>query len=111
MKYPIGLILALFAAQATAAPFIVSDPLDPRATHCGWVIDSGTKQDVLVGTAAADKVCKYDLSAVAVGTHTVTATAVAIDPVWGRMESASSVPFSFTRPAPSGVPTGFRLVP
>jgi hypothetical protein len=108
------LLLALASSAALSAPFIVSDPLDSRATHCGFQVDDAARKDVPVattGTTNTSKICRYDAASLTDGPHTITATAVAIDPTWGRLESAPSAPFALTKPASPGVPTGFKLVP
>jgi hypothetical protein len=96
---------------AQAAPFVVSDPVDPACTHCGFKTDAGTRTDVAVALDGTAKICKLDISSLAAGSHTVNATAVAIDPVWGRRESVASANFPFvvtTVPVP---PLGLGLRP
>ena len=90
---------------------VISDPIAAIATHCGFVTDGGAKVDVPVAMSGANKICSLDISTIAVGSHTITATAVAISPEWGRLESAPSVPFTFVRPSPPSVPTNFRMTP
>lgn len=97
--------------SVVAAPFIVSDALDPRATHCGWKMDAGTRTDVAVTLSGADKICKLDLAGLATGPHTVSATAVAVDPIWGRVESPASANFTFAVPTTPTVPSGLKLAP
>lgn len=53
----------------------------------------------------------YDLTSISVANHSVTIKAVRVDPIWGRLVSASSVPFSFTRPGLQQTPTGTGLEP
>jgi hypothetical protein len=96
---------------AVGAPFVVSDPLDDRATHCGWVKDGGARLDVPVTVTPAGKICKWDLAGFTAGAHTVNATAVLIDPVWGRLESAPSAPFAFSVPTAPKAPSGLALTP
>lgn len=96
---------------AVAGPFVVSDPLDDRATHCGWVKDGAPRIDVPVVVTPAGKICKWDLAGLAAGAHTVNATAVAIDPNWGRLESAPSAPFGFSVPTAPKIPAGMALTP
>ena len=52
----------------------------------------------------------YDVSAVTNGNHTVTVQAVRVDALWGRLESAASAPFAFTKPSAPDVPSGIGLV-
>ena len=101
----------LAATYVSAAPFIVSDPLDSRATHCGWKFNAEARVDVLVALSGTDKICKVDLAGRAVGSYTVTVTAVAVDHAWGRLESAPSAPFAFAVPSAAGAPGNLRLVP
>jgi hypothetical protein len=112
MKQTLVLLAGLIGCSNTiAAPFIVSDPLDPRATHCGWKMDAGTRTDVAAAMSGTDKICKLDLAGLAAGSHTVSATAVAVDPIWGRLESAASANFTFAVPTMPTVPSGLKLAP
>jgi len=86
----ISLAALLTAGTLHAAPFVVSDPIDQRATHCGWQMDGGQRTDALVAASGADKICKLDLASLAGGSHTVNAPAVAVDAIWGRLESPPS---------------------
>jgi hypothetical protein len=106
------LLLAMFAwwQVAEAQPFIISDAVDARATHCGFKYGTAARVDVPVGTnAAGAKICKDDIGPLAAGTYTVNATALYIDPVQGRPESAPSTNFTFDRLAPPAAPAGMRL--
>ena len=111
MKKILALVLTLLSPMALSAPFVVSDPLDPRATNCGVFLDAAAKVTIPVTADGTDKVCKYDISGVSVGSHTIRMTAIANDPVWGSQESAESVPLSFVRPAAPSVPAGLGLQP
>ena len=106
------IFIALFlSAAAQAAPFVVSDPLDTRTTHCGWKLDAGTRTDAVVYLSGTDKICRLDLAGLSAGSHTVSATAVAIDPTWGRMESPTSANFTFAVPGSLSAPAGLGLKP
>ena len=106
------IFVALFlSAAAQAAPYVVSDPLNPRATHCGWKIGDGERTDVLVHTMGADKICRIDVGSLPVGSHTVSATTVAIDPIWGRDDSVPSANFTFAVPGSLSAPVGLGLRP
>ena len=86
--------LCLVSSLAYASPFVVSDPSSQTVTHCGVILDDGVKYDVPV----MGKACKIDISTVSVGSHTLKATFVNIDPIWGRSESVTSAPLNFVRP-------------
>jgi hypothetical protein len=103
--------ILLLAATVYAAPFIVSDPVDTHATHCGWKMDAGARTDVAVVLSGTNKICKLDLAGLAAGSHTASATAVAIDPTWGRSESPASANFTFAVPSLPTVPSGLKLTP
>jgi hypothetical protein len=106
------LVLLLLAPLAgRASPFVVSDPLDPSVTDCGIFLDAAPKQTVPVTIAGAGKICKFDLAGIANGAHTVKATAIVNDPVWGVQESPQSAPLSFTKPASPAAPATLRLAP
>lgn len=88
------------APYVSAAPFITSDATTQKVTHCGIVLNNGTKIEVpVVSVSATSAICKYDVGGVAVGPHTIKATFINIDPVWGRSESVFSTPLDFERPA------------
>ena len=108
-KRPFLLGLLLVSPASLAAPFVVSAPLDPAATHCGWSMDAGTRTDAPVALSGTNKICKLDLANLAVGSHTVTATAVALDAAWGRRESGPSALFTFAVPPILAAPTGLVL--
>lgn len=91
----IFILLLLASINVYAAPFVVSDPSTQTVTHCGVVIDTQPKFDVPV----INKACKVDISTVTEGAHTIKATFVNIDPVWGRSESVFSTPLNFVRPS------------
>ena len=114
MKRFVFALFATVALTASAAPFVVSDPVDPRGTQCKlWV--SG----VVAGTVPVfdqgdgTKICKFDLANAAPGTYTVTASLIGVDSVLGMVESAQSLPLTFTLPLPvlPTAPTGLKVVP
>jgi len=105
-------LLALSVGVVTAAPFVVSDPTLQGVTHCGSVLDGGVKVDSLVSVSPLGKSCKIDVGAVGAGNHSITASFVNIDPIYGRQESVQSVPLDFAVPSKSLNGTGaLRLVP
>ena len=105
-------LLALSVGVVYAAPFVVSDPTLQGVTHCGSVLDGGVKVDSLVSVSPLGKSCKIDVGAVGAGNHSITASFVNIDPVYGRQESVQSAPLDFTVPAKGLNGTGvLRLVP
>lgn len=102
----------LLAGPARAAPFTVSDPVTAGAsapTACGLYLDAAAKVEVPVVTDATGVYCKFDLQAVSVGAHTLKATFIRNDPIWGVLEGAQSSPLAFTRPAVPGIPAGLIL--
>lgn len=106
------LVLLVLASPAVlASPFIVSDPVDPAVTHCGFKLDAAARADVPIAMSGPSKICRLDIAGVAVGSHTVNATAVAIDTVWGRRESPASTNFTFSVPTIPTVPAGLGLQP
>ena len=105
--------LLLLPLYVYSAPFVTSDATTQKVTHCGFVLDNGTKIDVPVITVTPTTAkCSYDVGAVSIGTHTIKATYVNIDPLWGKSESASfSLPLNFERPNKeiSNAPTGLDV--
>lgn len=101
------LLLALLPGTAWAAPFAVAD-VASGVTSCGVYFDSAAK----VTVPATGNQCKYDLSGVSVGNHSIKMTAITTaDPVWGTQESPQSLPLDFSRPAAPSAPTGLVLTP
>lgn len=65
--------VASFGATATAAaPFVVAD-ISPGTTQCGWMLDSQFVEIVAADVGGAT--CRYDLSGVGGGTHSITVVA------------------------------------
>ena len=86
-------------SSANAAPFVTSDATTQKVTHCGILLDTGAKVEVPVTTVTpTSAICKYDVGGVTVGSHTIKATFINVDPVWGRSESVTSLPLDFARP-------------
>jgi hypothetical protein len=107
MKRTILAMLLAVSFAAQAAPFVEATVVS-GVVSCNVVLDGGAKVNI---PATALK-CRYDVGAVAAGSHSVTMTAVsASDPVWGTQESAPSAPLNFTRPALVTAPSGLVLVP
>jgi hypothetical protein len=103
------LALALFSLPAYAVE-VVGDLVDQTTTHCTFRLDGGawTADLPVVGTP---KRCEWSVDTVTVGAHNVTARAVKVDPVWGRLESVDAVPLAFSRPGSPGAPSGLTLTP
>jgi hypothetical protein len=106
-------LLAFLAipSLACAAPFLEADLPDQTTTHCKMSIDGAAFGPEVPVTATTPKLCRMDLQGIATGAHDARLVAVASDPIWGRRESAPSVPFAFTRPGVATPPGGIRLVP
>jgi hypothetical protein len=113
-----GLFLPLVAS---AAPFIACD-LAVAATHSAiqfcTAINAGScttwgawGADTSAVVVGANKECRHDVSASPVGASIVRVKAIAVDPAWGRQESAPSDPFAYSRPASPTSPAGTRLIP
>ena len=111
MRKILALVLTLMSTSALSAPFVVSDPLDPRATNCGILMDAAPKVVIPVVAEAGGNICKFDLAGISNGSHTVKMTAIANDPIWGSQESVQSSPLSFVRPAGVSAPAGLELQP
>jgi hypothetical protein len=111
MRKILLLVLTLLSTSALAAPFVVSDPLDPTATHCGVLMDAAAKVLIPVTAAAGWNICKHDLVGISNGSHAVRMTAIANDPVWGSQESVESSPLSFVKPGQPATPGLLRLQP
>jgi asparagine N-glycosylation enzyme membrane subunit Stt3 len=106
-------IFLLGLASAKASPFLVSDPypagLDQSTMPVGFILTGLTAQPISVPVQTNQDgtiQLHYDLSQLAHGTFTVTASATN---VFGG-SSLPSAPFTFTSGVPA-VPTGLRIVP
>ena len=87
------------AATAQASPFLVSDPVT-GADYFTLTIDGTT-----ITTTAVASAVRYDLSGIAVGSHTVTGQSCTT--LWGCGTAGS--PFVFSRPSLLGAPSNQRL--
>jgi hypothetical protein len=94
------IVFLLLAAMSQAAPFLVCDPYPTtvaQPTSFLVTMDGGAQVEVAALKLADNSVrLSYDLTAVAVGNHTVTVVART---VWG--DSNASSPFAFVRPSQS----------
>jgi len=109
----LALCLLVFSCGVVhAAPFVVSDPTLQGVTHCGSVLDGGVKVDSIVAVSPLGKSCKIDIGTVGVGNHSIAASFVNIDPTYGRVESAMSVPLDFTVPSKTlNAPVVLKIAP
>lgn len=102
----------LFAAAVHAAPFVVSDPVDPATTHCGVFLNAAAKVTVPVTVTATVKTCQYDLANLASGSHTIAMTALVAKTATNTgAESAKSSPLAFSKPDAPAAPAGLGLSP
>lgn len=103
------LAFLLLAGLAQASPYLVCDPVPTtgvQPTSYLVTIDGAAAVEVAAFRLADNSVrLSYDLSAVAVGNHTVTVKAKTI---WG--ESSASAPFVFARPSQNAsAPVGISI--
>lgn len=110
LRHTLLAALAAIAVPTFAAPFVVGDLADQSTTHCAIEINGGAWGPD-VPTSGTPRQCKFDVASVSVGTNTVRAKAIKIDAGWGRLESAPSAPFVFTRPAVPVAPATLQLAP
>jgi hypothetical protein len=116
--------LAVFTSPVGAAPFLVCDPQEGvthyKLTGPAWMPTTATWQPGWVqnnklfmtdpgGTRTPVHVI-IDVSAALLGITNTTLAACGTTPEWGE-QCSSTVPFSFTRPAPPLPSTGVKLVP
>ena len=105
-------LLVLSCGVVHAAPWVVSDPTLQGVTHCGSVLDGVVKVDSLVAVSPLGKSCKIDIGSVGGGNHSITASFVNIDTIYGRQESVQSAPFVFVVPSGTiNAPGALKLVP
>ena len=107
---PVALAVIAFwslvlSAAAFAQPFVVADVV-AGVSQCGVYLNAAPK----VTVPASSLLCKYDISGVSVGSHTIRMTAISVaDPIWGTQESVQSAALNFTRPAVPVTPSTPRL--
>lgn len=105
------LVVLLFPSLVFAGPFLICDPYPTTSvqpTEFSLIVDGGSAIISPAVTVTGGVRLHYDLAGIPTGSHTVTVKAVRIDPVWGRLESATT-PFSFVRPAAPAAPVGIGL--
>ena len=115
-KSLIALLLVLaWAGSVWAAPFIVANPEGiVLATGQTLTYDvTGLPAGFTATNIPADPTGTYafalDISTLAAGSYTVTATACLNDPVQGQVCSAASSPFTFARIGPPAAPSNLGL--
>jgi len=107
------LTLLAFVSLPAFGANVITDPLTAGVTNCGVFLDANAKVTIPVTpiTSPVGNICKFDVSTVSAGTHTITMTAIIVDPVFGTKESPQSLPLSFTVPATPAAPANLRLTP
>lgn len=102
----LGCLFLSFAVVAPCAPFLVCDPqagvTSYKLTGPAWVL--------IMVTAQPDGSIKMDVSTAIIGNNSLTVAACFDDPIWGELCSTPPTPFTFTRPAPAGVPVNTKLI-
>jgi hypothetical protein len=90
-------LLAWMLVSTAEASYVVTDPITPGATQCGFYVDASPRVTVPVTPVYSGNICMLDISALGAGTHTITATAISVnDPFWGSQESPPSLPLVLT---------------
>lgn len=106
------ILAVLVSTPGLAAPFVVTDPVDSRATHCAFTMDAGVRKDVPVTAHGSEKICKLDVAMFQVGKHTVTVKVLNVDDSAGLQESQASTSFAFGEDVvlmPMAAPKGLQL--
>lgn len=103
--------LCAAALPVLGAPFVITDPVLSSSTHCGVFVDAQPKQVIVVTTENGNKICRFDITGLAGGSHTVRMTAIVDDPIHGVKESPQSAPLTFVVPVTPAAPANLRLVP
>jgi hypothetical protein len=108
----LALLAPLIPLTTYASPIVISDSTKQVVTHCGYLLNTLSKVEVPVAKDAdGDSYCKIDISGMPVGTNTVKLTYININPIWGRLESASSLPFTVIRPPIPSPPLNLIVTP
>jgi hypothetical protein len=98
----LGIALPVFAA-----PFLITDAIDPNADQCVYQVGSGAPQVFPPVTENGQRLCKIDLASAPSGPSSITVRVR--NSLWG-VESAAA-PFAFTKPTSLAAPANTRLVP
>ena len=106
----LGCMVAMMSGAVWATPFLVSDPLDVRVTHCDFQFNGGERIRLPVVVSGSDTICKADLAGLAIGSHDINAMAMAISPTTGNVIGKSDPSANFTWLVPVA-PSGWRIVP
>ena len=102
MRLLVTVCILAASLLATAAPWVVSDPVAVGVTQCGVYIDTAPMVTNAVVAGIGGNICRYDLAGMAAGAHWVAMTAITVqDPIWGSQESVKSSPLAFTVPGMS----------
>jgi hypothetical protein len=112
----IALLVLAWAGSVWAAPFLVANP-EGIVLTAGQTLTYNVSGLPTTFTSAtnipADSTGTYafalDISTLAAGSYTVTATACLNDPVQGQVCSAASSPFTFARIGPPAAPSNLGL--
>lgn len=113
MRVSVGIVLMALSSLAFGQS-VVSDPLNPGVNQCGVLLDAVAETKIAVTALpapATDIICKFNISTLPAGVHTIKMTAIINDPVFGVKESLPSLPLVFTVPTTPSVPSGLRLIP
>jgi len=93
-KYAI-LLLALMAPLTGETRSVITDPVVPGVTQCGFYVDSATKITLPVVPTADGNICMMNIDGIDTGTHIIVVTAISVDdPLWGSQESSPSSPLA-----------------
>jgi hypothetical protein len=91
-KYAI-LLMAWMAPLPGEARSVITDPVAPGVTQCGFYVDSAAKVVLPVVPSSGGSICIMDIDGIDMGMHTIVVTAISVDdPFWGSQESSPSLP-------------------
>lgn len=115
MKPLLALVLAAFipVANAQATNFYCDTALTV-AGSCDIYVDALPKVNAPTVLVGSIHTCKYDITSLAVGAHTLTCAAVSVaaDPTWGAQTSAKASPaLPYTKYGLLMPPTNLRTGP
>jgi hypothetical protein len=89
------LLLGLIAPLTGESRSVITDPVVPGVTQCGFYVDSATRVTLPVVPTADGNICMMNIDGIGAGMHTVVVTAISVDdPVWGSQESLPSSPLT-----------------
>lgn len=111
--FALAAALAVQSAHAQATVYFYADTQLTVGGSCDIYVDALPKVNQNTVVIGGIQVCRYDITNLAPGTHTLKAAAVSVaaDPMWGAQTSAISGSITYVKVGTLPVPTNLRTGP